>query len=77
MTMTDAAEAIQRAASAATYGGSTAAVVSGGIEYLGLSPTQWTLLFAAVGALVAVLGFIVNTAFVLHRMRMDRKEKSP
>lgn len=56
----DTADAIQKVAAAAVPTGATVAVGSGGVNYFGLSKDEWTLVFAAVGALVALLGFLVS-----------------
>lgn len=65
--LTGAAEMAQKAASAATYGGSGTAMASGAVaatqKYLGLTPDEWTLVFAATGALVALAGFVVSWVY--------------
>lgn len=60
MSVQNTAEAIQQSATAATYTGSTVAVGSYGLKYFGLTTNEWTLLFAGVGALMAVAGFLVG-----------------
>lgn len=60
MSITDTAEAIQKAASAAMPTGATVAIGSGSVNYFGLSKDELTLAFAGIGALVALLGFVVN-----------------
>jgi hypothetical protein len=60
MTITDTAEAIQKVASAAVPTGGVVAMGSGAVNYFGLSKDEWTLVFAGVGALVAVVGFLVS-----------------
>jgi hypothetical protein len=60
MSITETAEAIQKVASAAIPTGAVVAVGSGGVNYFGLSKDEWTLVFAGIGALVAMLGFLVS-----------------
>jgi fructose-specific phosphotransferase system IIC component len=63
MNVPDTAEAIHKAASAATYGGSTAAFIGG------LTANE----FAAVGGLIiGVAGFCVNWYY---RYKQDRREE--
>lgn len=57
MTVTQTVEAF---ASRTMYGGAGVAGGSLGVCILGLSKDQWTLLFAALGALAAVGGFVVS-----------------
>jgi hypothetical protein len=60
MSVHTTAEAIQQTATAATYTGSGMAVGFSGLKYFGLTTSEWTLLFAGVGALMAIGGFLVN-----------------
>lgn len=60
MSLTDTAEAIQKVASAAVPTGGVVAMGSGAVNYFGLSKDEWTLVFAGIGALVALLGFFVS-----------------
>jgi hypothetical protein len=70
----DPSELVHRVATSMTYGGSATAIVSGGIKYFGLSTEEWTLLFAGIGALVAVAGFAVNLVYrhLNYRLLRDR-----
>lgn len=60
MSVHNTADAAHQAASAATYTGGTMAVGSVGLKYFGLTTSEWTLMFAGIGALMAVAGFAVN-----------------
>jgi hypothetical protein len=51
---------IEKLSTKTMQGGSVTAVVSGGAKYFGLASDEWTLVFAAVGALAAVGGFLVS-----------------
>lgn len=59
-----------KAAKAAELGGSAAASVPVAQRYVfGLPPDEWTIVFGAVGAAVAVLGFVVSWVYQHRRTR--------
>lgn len=66
MTMTQqTAAAVEKAATAATYGG------SGGAVFFGLTANE----FAAVGGLlIAVIGFVVNVWFKLQHLKIAKSK---
>lgn len=73
-------ETVSRVTTSATYGGSAAAGTPLVQKYyLGLAVDEWTLIFGAIGAAVAVLGFVgglfyqhVRTkAYVKHLSTLD------
>lgn len=74
--MTEVADTVQRAASASLYGGSGAALASGAVagaqKYVGLTPDEWTLVFAAVGAGVAVTGYFTSLWFQWQHLKLTR-----
>jgi hypothetical protein len=64
---------IEKLSNASMAGGSVTAVVSGGIKYFGLSASEWTLVFAAVGAVVAVAGFFVSWYYKAQALKLARQ----
>lgn len=71
MSITDAAEAAHKAASAATYGGSGVAV------YFGFSPGEWQVIGIVGGLVFAALGFLTNWYFKAAHLRLAIAKLQP
>jgi hypothetical protein len=56
----EVADGAQKAASAVMYGGAAVSSGSWGANYFGLSKDEWTLIFGAIGALMAIGGFVLT-----------------
>lgn len=73
------AEAASNAASKAMYGGGVASVTSWVSCELGMTGDDWTVIFGAVGAAVAVGGFLINWRYkrLHYRLALKRAQADP
>ena len=72
MTFSDTAEAANRAASAAMYGGATVSASSGASMYFGFSTGEWQVFGIVGGLLFAAAGFLVNWAYKHKHYKLAR-----
>lgn len=63
----------EKASAAVAYGGTATAVVTGGaVKYLGMTPSDVSILVGIGGLVVALLGLCVNTWFKYQHLRIAR-----
>jgi allophanate hydrolase subunit 1 len=71
MTLNDAAEAAQKAASVATYGGSGTAI------YFGFSPGEWQAIGIVGGWVFAAAGWATNFYFKRQHLLLAKAKAQP
>lgn len=66
-----------KAASAAQWGGSASAVVSGTARIFGLTADEWSVIGVMVGMAVAIGGFLLSWFYKQQHLKLARDLKFP
>lgn len=70
-TMAEMADAAQRTASGAMYGGATLSAGSGATMFWGLSAVEWQIAGIVCGIVIGFAGLVGNLAFQYLRFRRE------